>query len=136
MSDEIELRGAGNQAVIGRVPTWLVKWGNLVILSVLFVLLFVSFRFTFPVIEHGSVHITEEGVYIVIPLAKLSKIADGQDIGLRMDDYPHLDYGILQGKVSLNQLILKDATAFIPVILDDHRNAVKHIYEQKNNCAN
>jgi hypothetical protein len=53
-------------------------------------------------------------------------IKEGQEINLRMDDYPYMDYGIVQGKISsLSGIRHIDNSAYIPVALSDERNAVK-----------
>jgi hypothetical protein len=52
-------------------------------------------------------------------------IAEGLKINLRMDDYPYMDYGILQGEVSsLTGIIHKEHTVHIPVFLTDELNTV------------
>jgi hypothetical protein len=127
MSDNIELRSTSNQAVIGRVPSWLAKWGNWVILFVFILLLFISFHFTFPVIVQGQVEISGDTLYIVIPQIKQNQINEGQDVSLRMDDYPYMEYGILQGKITTNSLIRKENRIYIPVILFDERNTIKRV---------
>ncbi|MCL2652069.1 MAG: hypothetical protein FWD60_13740 [Candidatus Azobacteroides sp.] len=126
MSDNIELKTTGNQAIIGRIPSWLVKWGNLIILLVFILLLYISFHFTIPITVQGQVQITEDSIFIIIPQAKLNKIDKGQEVGLRMDDYPYMEYGTLHGKTSIDQVIRKENTAYIPIVLSDERNSVNH----------
>ena len=125
MSNDVEIRNIGNQAVIGGIPSWLTKWGNLIILIVLSILLYILLHITFPIIVQGEVLITDEGVYVVLPVAKLNRIDIAQDVGLRIDDYPYMNYGILHGKIDLNQLTWKENVAHIPVILQNDRNAIK-----------
>lgn len=126
MSDNIELRSTGNQAVIGRIPSWLAKWGNLIILTVFVFLLYISFHFTFPLIVQGEVQIADNKIFVVIPQVKLNKINTGQDVNIRMDDYPYMEYGILlHGKISSDTLIHKENRIFIPIQLFDDRNTIK-----------
>jgi hypothetical protein len=126
MSDEIEIRKQGNQYVIGRIPSRIIRWGNVVILAICMLLLYMSFNLTFPVVVNGRVEITNDSIYLVVPRIKQNLIKEGQEINLRMDDYPYMDYGIVQGKISsLSGIRHIDNSAYIPVALSDERNAVK-----------
>ena len=126
MTDEIELRNTGNQPVIGKIPSWVARWGNVIVLAICLLLLYISFRLTFPVIVQGQVQVLDDSVYVIIPQTKQDLITEGQSISLRMDDYPYMDYGILQGKALLpNNAIRRENAVYIRVQLSDGSNTVK-----------
>ncbi|MDR0559655.1 MAG: hypothetical protein LBG92_05760 [Prevotellaceae bacterium] len=125
MSNEIELRKSENKFIIGKVPSWIARWGNLVILAVCLFLLYLSFNFTFPVVIQGKIHVSNDNVYIIIPRIKQNMIKSGQSAGLRMDDYPYMDYGIFQGKVApLENIISEKNSIYVPIDVFDEKNAV------------
>jgi hypothetical protein len=127
MSNEIEIRKQKNQLVIGRIPSWIVRWGNAVILAICLLLLYLSFSLKFPVIVNCQVNITDDIVYVVVPAIKQDLIKEGMAINLRMDDYPYMDYGILQARIaSLSGIKHTSNSLLVPVTLLDEFNAVKH----------
>jgi hypothetical protein len=126
MANEIEIRKQGNQFVIGRIPSQIVRWGNIVILAICMLLLYMSFNLKFPVIVSGQIEITNDSIYIVIPRIKQILIKENQTINLRMDDYPYMDNGILQGEIfSLSNIKYIDNSVRVPVLLMDELNAIK-----------
>ncbi|GHV08531.1 hypothetical protein FACS1894160_2990 [Bacteroidia bacterium] len=124
MSDNIEIKKSENQLIIGRVPSWIAQWGNLVISGVFLLLVYISFHVTFPDIIQGQVSVSEDKVYIVIPDIKQESIRPDLEISLRMDDYPYMDYGILQGRIS-EDILEKDRAIWIQVFLEDDKNKIK-----------
>jgi hypothetical protein len=127
MSNEIEIRKQKNQFVIGRIPSWIIRWGNVVILAICSLLVYLSFSLKFPVIVNCQVNIAGDVVYVVVPALKQDLIKEGMAINLRMDDYPYMDYGILQGRISsLSGIKYADNSVLVPVLLFDELNAIKH----------
>jgi hypothetical protein len=48
------------------------------------------------------------------------------EINLRMDDYPYMDYGILQGRISsLSEIKHAGNSILVPISLLDELNAIK-----------
>jgi hypothetical protein len=126
MSNEIEIRKQKNQFVIGRIPSWIVRWGNVVILAICSLLLYLSFSLKFPVIVNCQVDISGDGVYVVVPELKQDLLKEGMEINLRMDDYPYMDYGILQARISsLSDIKHAGNSILIPVLLLDEFNTIK-----------
>ncbi|MDR1170811.1 MAG: hypothetical protein LBK97_08270 [Prevotellaceae bacterium] len=126
MSNKIEIRKQKNQFVIGRIPSWIIRWGNAVILVVCMILLYMSFNLKFPVTVSGQVEITNDSIYIVIPGIKHDLVREGQEINLRMDDYPYMDYGILRGKISsLSDIEYKDNSIRASAFLLNDLNRIK-----------
>jgi hypothetical protein len=126
MSNEIEIRKQKNQFVIGRIPSWIVRWGNVVVLAICLLLVYLSFSLKFPLIVNCQVSIADDVVYVVVPAVKQDLIKEGMAINLRMDDYPYMDYGILQARISsLSETKRAGNAILIPALLFDELNAVK-----------
>jgi hypothetical protein len=127
MSNEIEIRRQKNQFVIGRIPSWIIRWGNAVILAICLLLLYLSFSLKFPVIVNCQAEVAGDTVYAVVPATKQDLIKEDMAINLRMDDYPYMDYGILQGRLSsLPEIKHAGNSVLVPVLLLDELNAIKH----------
>jgi HlyD family secretion protein len=90
------------------------------------ILLYMSFNLKFPVTVSGQVEITNDSIYIVIPGIKHDLVREGQEINLRMDDYPYMDYGILRGKISsLSDIEYKDNSIRASAFLLNDLNRIK-----------
>jgi hypothetical protein len=58
-------------------------------------------------------------------IIKQDLVKEEQSVSLRMDDYPYMDYGILQGEISsLENIIQKGNTIYVPVAIFDEKNTV------------
>jgi multidrug resistance efflux pump len=70
---EIELRSEEVQDILTRIPHWMIRWGNLVILGLLFCLFFISWIVKYPDIIKTSIIITT-----TIPPEKLVAKSSGR----------------------------------------------------------
>lgn len=128
MAGEIELKGMTNQYIVGRIPSWIARWGNFLIMIIIAILLFLSFMLKYPVVLQGNVEIDEHRVYIAIPNIKFKYISEFQIVGLKMDNYPFIDYGFILGEVgSLKQVINKDNKKLVPIEILDKRILTKEL---------
>lgn len=122
MADKIELKGMTNQYIVGKIPSWIARWGNFLIMIIIAILLFLSFKLKYPVVLQGSVEINGRIVYIAIPDFKFKYISEYQTVCLKMDDYPFVDYGFILGRVgNLKQVIDKEDKKYIPIDILDKR---------------
>jgi len=63
--DDIQLRSEEVQEILTRVPHWMIRWGNLLILSLIILLLFLSWMLKYPDTIPAQAIVTT-----VIPLQK------------------------------------------------------------------
>lgn len=71
--EEIELRSEEVQEILTRVPHWLIRWGNIVILSIVLLMLGVSWIIKYPDIINAQIIITTE-----VPPQKLIAKSSGK----------------------------------------------------------
>lgn len=125
--DEIEIRRPIDQLVIGHIPVWLLFAGNALILAVLVLLLFISFKMTFPEVVSGSVVVSGNRVYVKVPPARKDVIREGQEVVMRINEYPYVEYGVVQGRVSAEPDSLVPAGALmVPVVPCEEKNKVRN----------
>jgi len=107
----IELRSREVQEILARPPKSLIRYGTSVICGVLLILIVGSFFFEYPDIITGELVVTEtqqlsvaDGskqdevvVYAEVPSARGGKIKPGQKVNIKLDAYPYLEFGTLQG---------------------------------------
>ncbi len=58
--DDIQLRSEEVQEILTRVPHWMIRWGNLLILSLIFLLLFLSWLIKYPDVIPAEAVITTQ----------------------------------------------------------------------------
>ena len=107
----IELRSREVQEILARPPKSLIRYGTSVICGVLLILIVGSFFFEYPDIITGELIVTETQqlpdadefkqdqimVYAEVPSARAGKIKPGQKVNIKLDAYPYLEFGTLQG---------------------------------------
>jgi len=106
--DEIDLHSKEVQDLLGRVPSWLIRNGILMVIILLIVLIVGSWLFKYPDIVNAPVVVTAVETKDPIPLTgyvKLKmnyagKIKTGQRVNLKFVCYPYFEYGIVKGVVS------------------------------------
>lgn len=128
MEEKIEIKRPIDQLVIGHIPNWILFAGNVVVLFVLAALFVLSSKMTFPVVLQGSVTITEKQIYVTIPFSRSNVIKEGQEVVLRINEYPYADYGIVQGKVGrLSQADRRQNIFLVPVELWEQKNKLQRV---------
>lgn len=112
--------------IIGKFPTWVIKWGNLIITSVFFILLFIAFNIKIPVEIEGDFGIdSNRKCYITIPLMKKDQITDGQNVRIQLKNFSYMEYGYIYGKIDLNDSYKKGTKFHLSIKLEDHSNFIK-----------
>lgn len=123
--DKIEIRRPVEHLVIGHIPVWLLFAGNALILSVLALLLFISFRMTFPEVVSGNVVIAGKEIYVKVPPARKATVREGQDVMLKINEYPYAEFGVVQGHVC-GMTDSSDGALMVQVQPDETKNRVRN----------
>ncbi len=92
------------QEIMGRMPSRLVRWGLACIFFIFLIILAISFFIRYPRTISGPVVITqtESGETVgtmTVPSHNLGRLHAGQPVRIRLNAYPHAEYGILKGEV-------------------------------------
>lgn len=105
--DEINLRSEEVQEIMGRIPSWIERWGITIIGLLLIVILAGAALFPYPETLTGRfvfkpVCPNKEKIivgYILLPAHGLGRVKQGQEVIVRLENYPENEFGFLTGKV-------------------------------------
>lgn len=106
-ADEINLRSEEVQEIMGRIPSWIERWGITVIGLLLIVILTGAVLFPYPdkltgqfLYESGfSTHHSKIIGHAFLPAHGIGKVKKGQEARIRLENYPDGEFGYLNGKV-------------------------------------
>lgn len=96
--------------ILGRIPSWTIRWGITVIFAI-FVAIIIGCCFVkYPDKVVASIVITTENSTInglpegeiltgiaLLPKANFGKVQQGQQVNIKLDGYPYMEYGMLTG---------------------------------------
>ena len=93
--------------IIGRPPCWLMRCGITVIVAVVVLLIFGGYFISYPDLIKGNIIIAQQGQssQIIFPRNGAGKIKEGQKINVKFDEYPFLEFGIIQLHVPQSEMI-------------------------------
>jgi hypothetical protein len=103
----LELHSEPVQEIMGRPPGWLVRSGIAVIVTVVTLLIIGSYFVSYPELIKGCLIIgqKEQVSQIVFPRNGAGKIKAGQKINVKFDEYPYMEFGIVQLQVPQSEMI-------------------------------
>ena len=108
----LKYRSPEIQAIVGKVPIWVVRWGMSVAFIVLILILFLSWVIKYPEIVSVEVKIKrkvsvlndkitlKEGKYYAEALISekdFVKIKEGQNVKIKLKGYSYYEYGLIKG---------------------------------------
>ncbi|MBA4409983.1 MAG: HlyD family efflux transporter periplasmic adaptor subunit [Bacteroidota bacterium] len=120
---EIELRSDEFQEIVQQSPRWMIRSGITLIFGFLVLLLAGSWFFRYPDIIEAKIIISKNSIKeqiellsspkqqsvsenqspitgrIILSLKDSRKVANGQKVNIRFDDYPSMEYGLITGRV-------------------------------------
>ena len=110
-----ELRSIGVQKLLDKYPHWLILKGNFLISVVLIIFLgYFEHSVKFPEFVNSKITIITQNNYLkskaitgllIVSKNDLKKIKIGQNVIVKLYDFPYQDFGILEGKVQSILLI-------------------------------
>ncbi len=99
--DKIEIYSEPVREILSKPPKWIIRYG-IGIISIIFLLIIIgSYFIKYPDIVHGKiVLISKSRGQISVPIKNLDKIKEGQIINIKFENYPSMEYGIIQLKIN------------------------------------
>lgn len=104
--DEIDRHSQEVQDLLGKMPSWLIRNGTLLVIILVMVLVFGSWRFKYPDLVSGTATVTINAAdssllagSVKIDGSDVEKIRTGQPVNLKFDSYPYLKFGLVRGVV-------------------------------------
>jgi hypothetical protein len=99
----IELRSTEVREILSKPPHALLLYGTGIICVILTLLIAGSFFFSYPDIISGKVVVYKDSTHIAarvhIPVKGSGKVKPGQQVNIKLDAYPYMEFGLLQGEV-------------------------------------
>ncbi len=106
-TEDINLRSEEVQEIMGRVPSWIERWGLLTITALLTVVLVgtaffpypdtLTGRFTFIPMDKASGK--QPACFALLPIHGIGKVQKGQSVKVKIENYPDSEFGYLVGEV-------------------------------------
>ncbi len=104
--DDIELRSKEVQDLLGKVPSWLIRNGIVMMLFLLVMLLIGSWFFKYPDVVQAKVVVVANADFPAIYTGHVElktdawkKVKVGQAVNLKFFNYPYLEFGSVKGIV-------------------------------------
>ncbi len=104
--DEIDLHSKEVQELMGRMPSWLIRNGIVMVILLLTVLVAGSWIYKYPDVIMAPVVVAaasnDSNTFIGFAQLKmnpLGKVQIGQRVNLKFPNYPYLEYGVVKGVV-------------------------------------
>jgi multidrug efflux pump subunit AcrA (membrane-fusion protein) len=106
MSEEknrMSIRSTAVNEIIAHKPSFLIRYGNLIFLLVLLLIISSSFLIRYPDVVPATARMLSgnSGSYaeLFVPQDKFGKILPGQKVLLKLAAYPFREYGTIEGRV-------------------------------------
>ena len=104
--DEIDRHSQEVQDLLGRIPSWLIRYGTIMVITLLIVLLSGCWLFKYPDLVSGPVVVTVDGKnpnrltgLLYLNRKDMENIKMGQQVNMKFPDYPYLEFGVVVGVV-------------------------------------
>jgi MFS superfamily sulfate permease-like transporter len=104
--DEIELHSKEVQDLMGRMPSWLIRNGIVMVILLLMMLVVGSWVFKYPDVIIAPVVVTatpnNPTTFVGCIQLKMNlsgKVQVGQRVNLKFANYPYMEYGVVKGVV-------------------------------------
>lgn len=105
--EEVNLRSEEVQEIMGRMPSWIERWGITVIGLLLIIILAGAAFFPYPDKLTGQFLYEPKSFsperriigYVFLPAHGIGKVKKGQEARIRLENYPDLEFGHLTGLV-------------------------------------
>ena len=105
--DDIDLHSKEVQDLMGRMPSWLIRNGIVMVILLLMVLIAGSWLYKYPDIIAAPVVVTSEPGnpttligFVRLKMNPSGKVQIGQRVNLKFTNYPYMEFGVVKGIVS------------------------------------
>ena len=105
--DDIDLHSKEVQDLMGRMPSWLIRNGIVMVIMLLMGLVVGSWAFKYPDIITAPVVVTAAPNnpttfvgYVQLKMNLPGKVMIGQQVNLKFTNYPYMEYGVVKAAVS------------------------------------
>lgn len=111
------------QEIIGKMPSWIIRWGIIIISILLLGLLCAAYFFRYPDSIEGKaqLHInhTSSTTVVHFPSKGSVPVRSGQQVFISLYAYPENEFGLLEGRVAGTPMALNDSVMAVTVNLNN-----------------
>jgi hypothetical protein len=120
-NNRASIRSTAVNEIIAHKPGFLIRWGNLIFLAVLLLILAASFLIHYPdmVPAAGRILRDNTAMYaeVIVPHDKTGSIKKEQKVLLKLAAYPFREYGIIEGRIDSIYTNVADGSCMVKVTL-------------------
>jgi HlyD family secretion protein len=123
-SKDIELKSPAVQEILGRPPRWMIRWGISIVFILVSGLIVGSYFFKYPDVISATITVTKEelpnectkilGKILISPKGS-GKVKIGQNVNVKFDNYPYMEFGIIKITIENDSLL--------PVTINENQKA-------------
>lgn len=110
LSEEVKL-------ILDTPPAWIVRWGNVLLLSAIVVLLALASLFPYPRTLNGKAVVAPHGTTVTVTPDVARQLQPGQQVIISLNAFPSEEYGNLTGIVAAAPVVSGPAQATVRVHL-------------------
>lgn len=127
----IELRSTEVREILSKPPHALLLYGTGIICFILTLLIAGSFFFSYPDIISGKATVYKDSTnftaHIHIPLKGSGKVKPGQQVNIKLEAFPYMEFGTLQGEVKSIQEAFDPNLAVVEVMFPQNLQTTQKI---------
>lgn len=109
---DIEIHSEEVNDILSRPPAWILRWGITLFFFIVALLIFGSIFFKYPNVLTVPVHISDLVLTLVpqemggirgtlyIPQQGAGKVKPGQQVNIKLDHYPYMEFGMVQAIIT------------------------------------
>jgi hypothetical protein len=120
-NNRASIRSTAVNEIIAHKPGFLIRWGNLIFLAILLMILAASFFIHYPDIVPAAGRLLQSNsacyAEVIVPQDKTASIKKGQKVLLKLAAYPFREYGIVEGKIDSIYTNAADSSCMVKVLL-------------------
>jgi hypothetical protein len=120
-NNRASIRSTAVNEIIAHKPGFLIRWGNLIFLAILLLILAASFLIHYPdivpaagrLMQNNSTYYAE----VMVAADKSPGVKTGQKVLLKLAAYPFREYGIVEGRIDAVFTNAADSSCLVRVAL-------------------
>ena len=102
--EHIEFHSEPYQEIMGTIPSWITRWGVVLIFLIVLTSLIGCCIIRYPETIKGSFELLSDDSGVCygeagIKSTEIGKVSVGQDVNVKLTGFPYLEYGIVKGKI-------------------------------------
>ncbi len=120
-NNRASIRSTAVNEIIAHKPGFLIRWGNLIFLAILLLILAASFFIHYPDIVPAAGRLLQNNTNycaeMIVAADKSKSVKVGQKVLLQLAAYPFREYGMVEGRIDSVLINAADSSCLVKVTL-------------------